>query len=538
MRPVIPVVAYVVGFWLLWQTADIFTVAPHVSAFYPAPALSIAFIAMYGIKYAPAVFVAAALSTLPEHNIWEWGPQDFLQGCRQAAVYSLAGYALYRLIGARAPVLGSREVFSLLAVGVLASLVSTAFAAAIFRTFEVFPPEHLVEVFFSFWAGDAAGVVMALPLLYRLLFELRRRPVAEVVGMAAGMGWVFYAKAILVPMAFAGLGFGGLLFGEAGSNYGYLIVLPVVWLAASEGLLGGALAALAANFSAAAVYGRIGSHAYPAVELQVLFAVTAAIGLVVGAAFDERRAADEDRRQKERETAHLSRVAAIGELGATIAHEIATPLQTALVNSQLATELLDRKTPEDLDRLRSYTAQVQAAVETAATIHKRIHGFLRGAERAPTPTPVAEAVGAAVDLVAADVARSGIRLTVGTDGTDPRVRANPVEIQQVLINLIRNAQQAIDEVNASQKRIAVTLRSTGTGTVEIRVEDTGPGLPDGSVEALFSSFHSTREDGLGLGLSICRSIVQGYGGSIVAENAEQGARFVVRLPELEAGHES
>lgn len=538
MRTVMPVLAYVIGFWALFQVAGLFSVAPNVSGFYPAPALSIAFIALHGIRYAPAVLVAAALGSFPYHGFWDYAPQEWWQCVRQAVVYSLAGHVLGVRFGGAATVRTSRDVFALLSIAALATLASAAVAVAIFWHFRFFPADALLGVFFSFWAGDAAGVIMALALLHRLLVDLRTRPVRDVARAVTTRPAGFYAKVLLLPTAFAGLGFGALMLGEAGHNYGYLIVLPVVWLAATEGLFGGALAALAANISAAAVYNLAGGQAYPAVEMQTLFAVTAAIGLVVGAAFEERRAAEEARRQKDQAVARLSRAATVGALGSTISHELATPLQTALVNAQLAADLLESGRPDSLDEARTRTARVTSALETAALIHKRIHGFLRGGERVPVPTRLVDALRAAIDLMEGDVRRSGASLDLRLGEADPCVHADPIEIQQVLINLIRNAQQALESVDHERKRIVVALTSGPDGMAAISVEDNGPGLPDGDVDRLFASFHSTKADGLGLGLPICRTIAEGYGGSIMAQDTGRGARFTIRLPVMEASRDA
>lgn len=534
MRTVMPVLAYVLGFWTLFQLAGLFGVAPNVSGFYPAPALSIAFVAVYGIRSAPAVFIAAVLGSFPYHGFWDYAPQEWWQCVRQAVVYSVAGHLLGHRFGAAAAVRTSGDVFVLLSIAVLATLASAILAAGIFWQFGFFAADMLVEVFFLFWAGDAAGVIMALPLLYRLLLDLKTRRVFDLVRAMAARAPGFYARVLLLPMAFAGVGFGALMLGEAGHNYGYLIVLPVVWLAATEGLIGGASAALAANISAALVYRVVGEQAYPAVEMQTLFAVTAAIGLVVGAAFEERRHAEDQRRQKDDVVARLSRAATVGALGSTISHEIATPLQIALVNAQLASDLLEKGTPAALDQARTCTARATTAIETAAMIHKRIHRLLRGGERLPVAMRPADAIRTAVDLMDGDLKRAGVRLNARTGDDNPLVYADPVEIQQMLINLIGNARQALEGQDGPRKEILVTLRSRPDRMVEIAVEDTGPGLPADDPSRLFDSFFSTRADGLGLGLSICRDIAEGYGGAIVAENMTQGARFRILLPEMEA----
>lgn len=283
---------FILGFWLLWRGAGFFEIAHNVSAFYPAPALSIAFIALYGLRFAPVVFLAAILASYPPHGFWEYVPREWWQGLRQCLVYSLAGYSIRHILSCNLPLMNSKDAFSFIGIAAFFSFVSAIVAGSLFWTYDTFPVDIIPEITVSFWTGDGAGVIMAFPLLALLLSELQHKKIGSILQSALSLGPSFYGFTILLPMLFAAAGFGATVWEGVGNNLGYVIVLPVVWLASRNGIVGGAIAALSANMSAAFVFAQIGHGDYSVVELQVLFALTSAIGIVVGAAFDERRASD------------------------------------------------------------------------------------------------------------------------------------------------------------------------------------------------------------------------------------------------------
>ncbi|MQX35497.1 sensor domain-containing diguanylate cyclase [Roseospira navarrensis] len=140
---------------------------------------------------------------------------------------------------------------------------------------------------------------MTLPLMYRLLEYIRKYDSFALLLIIKRKPLSFYGFTALAPVIGAALGFGAALLGGTGGSYGYVIILPVIWLAAQEGVYGGLFAAIVANVSSVLIYSLIGSGSYPALDLQVLFAVTTFIGLTVGAAFDELRRTGEERRKAE-----------------------------------------------------------------------------------------------------------------------------------------------------------------------------------------------------------------------------------------------
>lgn len=529
MRTVRITIWFIFGFWLLWQVSATFNVAQNVSAFYPAPALTIAFIAIYGIRFIPIVFIGAMFSGFPHDVFWQLSPDYWWMSVRQALVYGLAGYSLRHIRKCNVPLLNSYDVFCFIGIAAWFSLVSAIVAVTIFWIYDFFPVDILPAILASFWAGDAAGIIMAFPLLYMLISELKNRNVDSVLRSLFNRGFAFYAQTILIPILFSAIGFGAAIIGDAGNHFGYLIALPVVWLASKNGIVGGAVSALSANMSAVLIYNLIGSSSYLATDLQILFAVTASIGLIVGSAFDERRALEQIRMKQEKQLAHITRISVIGELGASIAHEISTPLQAAVINAQLAIDQLAKKDPESFDKISQYNEQVMLAIDKASIIHNHYRDLLRGDTQEPAPTDLVDTIHSAVDLMKYDLSCSGISIELKFHNETPSVLASSVGLQQVLINLIKNAAASIVKQDRKEKRVTIELTKALPNNWRLSVDDTGTGLSDDNLESVFNSFYTTKGDGLGIGLSLSKNIIEGFGGSLSAENWERGARFIIEL---------
>ncbi|RZL05398.1 MAG: two-component sensor histidine kinase, partial [Rubrivivax sp.] len=226
----------------------------------------------------------------------------------------------------------------------------------------------------------------------------------------------------------------------------------------------------------------------------------------------------------------VGRLNTLGELAAGVAHELNQPLTAVLASTQAAQRLLSDDPPE-IATARGAMSQAAEQARRAADVVGRLR---RVVER-----PDSAGQQQAVDLV--DVVRRALYLLEPESqrcGITPRlegpqrlhVQADPVALDQIVHNLILNALQAMEQVDASQRQLVLTLGTQGD-TAELSVADRGPGIAPDVLPRLFEPFFSTREGGLGLGLSLCESLAQGMGGSITAANApEGGAVFRLRLP--------
>lgn len=230
---------------------------------------------------------------------------------------------------------------------------------------------------------------------------------------------------------------------------------------------------------------------------------------------------------------HVARLAVVGELTGSIAHEINQPLGAILSNAEAA-ELLLQASPVPLEEIRHIVEDIRRDDLRAGEIIRHMRALLRKGELAMEPFDLNQAITDVMHLVGAELARRHV--TVAMDlGPLPPIRADRVHIQQVLLNLIHNGMDAMAELPFALRRLDIQTRRAGPDAASITVSDAGPGIAPERRARLFESFYTTKKDGLGLGLAIARNIVQAHGGQIEAERgARGGAMFRVVLP-LQAG---
>ncbi|TFI59687.1 PAS domain S-box protein [Sphingomonas parva] len=220
------------------------------------------------------------------------------------------------------------------------------------------------------------------------------------------------------------------------------------------------------------------------------------------------------------ELAHVSRVTAMGTLATSIAHELNQPL-TAIANYvETANELLDTPDAETLEIVREALAECAAQSVRAGQIVRRLRDFISRGESERRIESLARVVNEASALALVGAGERGVEFEVKLDQQADRVLVDRIQIQQVLLNLMRNAIEAME--GSSHRRLRVTSRREEEGLVRVTIEDSGPGLPPEVAGQLFQPFVSTKAKGMGLGLSICHTIVHGHGGRIWAEASKLG----------------
>jgi PAS domain S-box-containing protein len=243
----------------------------------------------------------------------------------------------------------------------------------------------------------------------------------------------------------------------------------------------------------------------------------------------ERKHAEIEADSHRRELAHLSRVAMLGELSGAIAHELSQPLAAVLSNAQAARHLLDRD-PLDLNELRETLDDIIRSDNRAGAVIDRLRALLRKGDTAMHPLDVNEVVREVVELADSELASRRVTVKSTLAVSLPLVMGDRVQLQQVVLNLVLNACDAMNQTQAAERHLTLSTRASDGG-VELTVSDRGAGIPEGQLERVFEPFVTFREDGLGLGLAISRSIVTAHGGSIRAENnADGGATFRCLVP--------
>lgn len=242
----------------------------------------------------------------------------------------------------------------------------------------------------------------------------------------------------------------------------------------------------------------------------------------------DRRAAQDALLAAQAELAHAARVATLGEISASIAHEVNQPLMAVVTNGEAALRWLNRPQP-DLAEVAAGLSRIVAEGRRASRIVAGIRGFARKAPPARETLAPAELVDEALRLVARETSHAGVQVTVAADPALPAVTVDRVAIQQVLVNLALNAVQAL-AASDGPRRIRVAVERTGEGVV-FSVADNGPGLAGIDGDRLFQPFYTTKASGLGMGLAIARSTAEAHGGQLTAgAAAEGGALFRLTLP--------
>lgn len=249
----------------------------------------------------------------------------------------------------------------------------------------------------------------------------------------------------------------------------------------------------------------------------------------------ERRRAEREIDVQRRELAHLGRVALLGEMSGALAHEINQPLAAILANARAAQRILQRD-PVEMDELRAILDDIVADDRRAGAVIKRVRGLIRKGETEPQLLVANDVVSEVLELAHSDLVQRGVVADTRLSASLPLIHADRVQLQQVVLNLIVNACDAMADTPPADRALVISTSVVGDA-VQISVSDQGSGLAPDSLESVFEPFVTSKADGLGLGLAICRSIVGAHGGGMwAANNADRGATFHVRLPADVAAH--
>lgn len=240
--------------------------------------------------------------------------------------------------------------------------------------------------------------------------------------------------------------------------------------------------------------------------------------------------AQEELSESRRALAHATRLTTMGELTASIGHELNQPLGAVVIHGQAALRFLKRPDP-DLSEARAGVEQMVEDALRASEVLKRLRDFARRAPRRVEAVDLNALVENTSRIIGRDLSQCGAVVSLDLDPALPPVRGDRVELQQVMINLMLNAAQAMTQVDPGRRSLIVSTAREGVEAIVLSVVDHGPGLGGDDVERLFHPFVTSKADGLGMGLAIVRSIVEAHGGCIrAANNPEGGATFAVRLP--------
>ena len=238
----------------------------------------------------------------------------------------------------------------------------------------------------------------------------------------------------------------------------------------------------------------------------------------------ERRRAEDAALRAQAELAHATRVATLGELTASLAHEVNQPLMAVVTNGEAGLRWLHRD-PPDLHEVEAAITRTVREARRASEIVKRVRAFLAKRSTPREPLDASLLIEDAVRLVQHELNREAVQLHVAVTADLPAVHGDAVQLQQVLVNLLINASQAMAG-QANARQLVVEAQPGAPGEVAISIADSGPGIDSAHLDTLFQPFFTTKPDGMGMGLAICRSTAEAHGGRLSVESAPgHGATF-------------
>jgi len=517
---VIDAVMFAACFIALDWASYIYPLGPfNITPWNPPPALSIVWMMLGGLGYAPILFATIFIADI----IIREAPGGLLITALTSAVlacgYTAIAGTLRYFLNSDSRLRDTQHLWIFIAVtSIGTAIVGTLYVAVLWAN-DFLAGELFRVAVFRFWLGDAVGVLITAPLLLlaadstarkRLLNSWRRpETVFQLVVMIATEYFVFKGA------------------GGDPSKYFYLLFLPLIWIALRGGFIGAAVASGIVQIGV--VLGTHGGpmHSLALVELQALVAALSLTGLFLGVMVDERERASEGLKAS-------LRLAAAGEMAGAIAHEINQPL-AALSNYGRACQLIlgrgETKFPNS--ELNATIEKMLGESKRAAEVVGRLRDFFRsGTTRLEHVTVEsllerARRIGSKLDPC------SEVDFRVETDASASVLLADRLQIELVLRNLIANAFEATANLPAGEKGVSLSVQQTEGGRILFRITDTGPGLSPSARKLLFEPFSSTKPMGMGLGLAISRAIAEAHGGSLSAAHTNQG-EFHLVLPSLVA----
>lgn len=484
----------------------------------PPPGLSLAFLLLCGLRKWPALFIAALLAETFVREI----PVPFVY----LAASSLALTACYG--GAAVLLLGPlrfdtkfaslRDLSWFLAVAFVGALLASIAYVSIYTVAGLVPPDKFLASMLRFWVGDVIGIIVVAPLL--LAFAPFK------VGSQRLPGWESTAQAASVALAL------WLIFGLEFTDefkFFYLLFLPLIWIAMRHGIRGATIAILGVQLGLIAAVQWGGHKTTTVVELQLLMLALAITSLFLGMAVTGRREIENRLREQQAELDHALRFAVAGEMTSALAHELNQPLSA--ISSYIRSCQLLLSKPGNHKALLEETMEkaVNEAGRAGQVVH-RLRDFYRSGTVRRDQIDVALLLHLGTEPLLKRAERHGIDVRIAVPAGLPAIRADRVQIETVLHNLVSNAIDAITTAQASQPEITIDAATSPTG-IRICVADTGHGIPAETQQHIFEPFTTSKPGGTGLGLAICRSLIEANGGKLwLEENTRQGARFCFTLP--------
>lgn len=482
----------------------------------PPPGLGLVLILLFGQRHVPLLFVAPLLADAVVRGL----PASLIVAILGAIVvgtgHALAARTLLNpALRFDVSLSSMRDLFLLLLVAVVSAAVVAVGYVGVYAFAGLLPWSDFSTASLRYWVGEVIGIAVVTPFLLILLTRGQPFPAT----------WETALQLVAIALCLA------LVFGAPESRHFqlfYLLFLPIVWIAVRSGLEGVSAGLVVTQLGLMAALHLSASDNVDITAYQTLMLVLAMTGLAAGVLVTERRRAELQLRLQQDAQAKLTRLGSMGELASALAHEINQPLMAAGTYTRLAAKSIASGEPRD--KAGDAASKAVAQVERAAEVVRRLRELIRLGRSELAPVGVARIVSDTLELLRPDIERSNVRIEQRLPAQLPPVMVDALQIEQVLLNLVRNALEAIRDARHERGVVTILAGRLANGQIEIEVRDTGPGFPLDASPAANQPFNSSKADGLGIGLSLSRSIIEAHGGRLMAGNTGTGASVRFTLP--------
>lgn len=407
----------------------------------------------------------------------------------------------------------TRDILILVAAGVAGALAELIQLWLLLLSIKHFHVGDIASTSLPLILGDAIGIAVVTPLVLRGVLHHKQ---SEAVSRSAAIEFALLVVLILVVMLFV-----VRPPSSQDPNLFYILFLPVAIAAVRYGIDGACAALAVSQLGLVAFLHWHGFDLSRFTEYQMLMLVLTLTGLLVGGLVSERQSAHreaEATRQRlqelEAQSARQARLNLASDMAAALAHEINQPMTAARALARSVQELM-RAPNGDQPRIERNVAGMIEQIDHAGAVVSRMREFLRRGEPHFSTLEMRLVIHEALALVEPLVKSRKIKLDVEVSASLASVHGDHVQIQQVIINLVKNSVEAIAEAGIPDGRITIAARNAEQGrTVEVSITDNGPGIERDQGEAVFEPLNTSRREGIGLGLSTCRTIIRAHGGGI------------------------
>jgi two-component system, LuxR family, sensor kinase FixL len=521
----LPAIIVGVGYLAVYVLLDwISYIEPYgpvgITTWNPSTGLSLALGLMFGRRMIPFLFLGPLLSDL----ILNQSPVPWSVELSFVTLIG-GGYsaALLFLLRPRLqfdPALSSMRDLVLL---MLVALFSTAFVASGYVSVTIFagllPPSEFLAAAIRYWVGDMIGIMVVTPFVLIVLAHTHRLRISfeTVLQFAAIVG------ALVIMFGYAE---------ERRFQLFYILFLPIVWMAVRMGVEGVTLGLLMTQLGVIAGVAAFPLFGHDVLAFQVLMLILTTTGLIAGELVTERRRTEFQLRLHRDSLSRVAQLGGMGELTVAIAHELNQPLMAARTYTQLVEDAVSSG-DQDTAMVAETAKKAVAQVERAAGVVRSLRALIRLDSSNRSVCSVERIVNETLALCqpALDRIHAGARAVIASDLR--LVKVDILQIEQVLLNLLHNSIEAFGEAETVNPSISIEASAAGAGFIEIRVKDNGPGFPSDLLSDSFLPFLSTKAEGLGIGLSLCKSIVEAHGGRLWLDRDTRGGAVYFTIPAVE-----